>query len=93
MLSVAALSQLPVASHFRDAETVRFLLAATATDAPAPATSGNVDIHTLAQTDGAGIDSIAIGETFRLRVTRVATATGDTIVGDCELIMLELKET
>ena len=63
----------------------------TLTAATGPATSGNVDIINVAVTDGANIDSIAVGEGFRLRVTR--DVANDTAAGDAELIAVEIKET
>lgn len=56
-----------------------------------PATSGLVDIVTIAFTDGAQMDSVAAGEAFRLKITR--DAASDTAVGDAELIAVEIKET
>lgn len=56
-----------------------------------PGTSGLVDIVSIAFTDGAQMDSIAVGETIRIKVTR--DAASDTATGDAELVMVELKET
>ena len=56
-----------------------------------PATSGLVDIVNVAFTDGADMDSVAVGELFRLKVTRDAAA--DTATGDAELLAVEVKET
>ncbi len=56
-----------------------------------PGTSGNVDIVSIAFTDGAQMDSIAAGESFRLKITR--DAVGDMAVGDAELGAVEIKET
>ncbi len=56
-----------------------------------PATSGLVDIVSIAFTDGADMDSIAVGEGFRLKVTR--DAASDTATGDAELRFIEIKET
>lgn len=56
-----------------------------------PGTSGNVDIVSIAFTDGAQMDSVAVGESFRLKITR--DAASDTSTGDAELVALELKET
>lgn len=58
-----------------------------------PLTSGNVDIASLAFTNGAQIDSIAVGEAFRIRITRDANNLADTSAGDLELLACELKET
>lgn len=56
-----------------------------------PATSGNVDVVSVAFTNGADMDSVAAGEYFRLQVTR--DAASDTATGDAELIAVELRET
>ena len=56
-----------------------------------PATSGNVDIVSVAFTDGADMDSVAEGESFRIKVTR--DAASDTAAGDAELVKVEGRET
>ncbi len=56
-----------------------------------PGTSGLVDIVSVAFTDGADMDSVAVGESFRLKVTR--DATNDDATGDAELVKVEIKET
>ena len=56
-----------------------------------PGTSGNVDIVSIAFTDGADMDSVAAGEAFRLKVTR--DAANDTAAGDAELFKVEIRET
>lgn len=60
-------------------------------DTTVPETTGLVDIVSVAFTDGADMDSVAIGEAFRLKVTR--DAASDDAAGDAELLMVELKET
>lgn len=66
---------------------------AQAVTATAPATSGNVDIAAVTFTAGAQMDSLAVGEAFRLKVTRNAADAGDTMTGDAELVGIEVKET
>lgn len=56
-----------------------------------PGTSGNVDVVSIAFTDGADMDSVAAGEGFRLKITR--DAASDTAAGDAELLYLEIRET
>ena len=56
-----------------------------------PGTSGLVDIVSVAFTDGADMDSVAVGEGFRLKVTR--DAASDTATGDAELRFVEIRET
>ena len=56
-----------------------------------PGTTGLVDIVSIAFTNGAQMDSVAVGEAFRLKITR--DATNDDASGDGELLAVELKET
>ena len=56
-----------------------------------PGTSGLVDIVSINFSDGAQMDSVAVGEGFRLKITR--DAVSDDAVGDGELRFVELKET
>lgn len=56
-----------------------------------PGTSGLVDIVSIAFSNGAEMDSVAVGEGFRLKVTR--DAVSDTATGDAELRFVEIKET
>ena len=56
-----------------------------------PGTSGNVDIVPITFTNGAQMDSVAVGELFRLKITR--DATNDDAAGDAELVAVEIKET
>lgn len=62
--------------------------------ATAPATSGLLSYTTLAfgatQLDGLATGG---GDAFRFRVKRVATATGDDMSGDAELVFVEMRET
>lgn len=66
---------------------------AQAVTATAPGTTGHVDIAAIAFTDGAQVDSIAVGELFRLKITRDADNGSDTMTGDAELRAIEIKET
>jgi len=56
-----------------------------------PGTTGLVDIVNVTFTNGADMDSVAVGEAFRMKVTR--DAASDTAAGDAELVMVEIKET
>lgn len=56
-----------------------------------PGTSGNVDVVTIAFTDGADMDSVAAGEMFRIKITR--DAASDTVTTDAELHFIILRET
>lgn len=75
----------------QDLDADGFATAQTITAATVPATSGHVNITNVAVTHGANIDSIAVGETFRLRVRR--DVANDSAVGDAELVAVELKES
>jgi hypothetical protein len=67
--------------------------AAQTTTTTTSATSGAIVTTSIALTNGAQMDSLAVGEGFRLKVTRDATAGGDTMTGDAELHLVEVKET
>ncbi len=56
-----------------------------------PGTSGFVDIVNITFTDGADMDSVAVGELFRIKITR--DAVSDDGAGDAELHAVEIKET
>ena len=60
-------------------------------DTTVPDTSGLVDIVSVAFTNGADMDSVAVGESFRLQVSR--DAASDDATGDAELVAVELRET
>ena len=62
-------------------------------DATAPSASGEVSYDTIAFTDGAEIDSIAVGESGRLRLIRDAANVADDMAGDAELHRIEIRET
>lgn len=62
------------------------------TDTTVPGTSGLVDIVNNVHSDGARLDSLAVGEGGRLKITRTAVA-GTDAAGDLELLFVELKES
>lgn len=66
---------------------------AQAVNATAPGTNGARSYDSVAFTDGAQMDSLAVGESFRLRLERDATNAADTMVGDAEFARLEIRET
>ena len=80
-----------VSDSQQDIDSDGFASAQTLTAVTVPATSGHVDISNVAFTNGAQMDSVAVGEGFRLKVTR--DVAGDTAAGDAELWAVELKET
>jgi len=57
--------------------------------------SGEVQYTTITFTDGADMDSILAGEYFRMRITRDGngTTSTDNLVGDMELVFVEIQET
>lgn len=76
----------------QDIDADGFAAAQNTGDITVPGTSGLVDIVSTAHTNGAQMDSIAVGESFRLKVERVAVA-GTDAAGDLELVAVEIKET
>lgn len=57
-----------------------------------PGSAGVLVSHTHSHTDGAQIDNLAAGESFRLRVGRVGSNGSDTLTGDVELYKLTMHE-
>lgn len=76
----------------QDIDSDGFAAAQNTGDITVPGTSGNVDIIPSTHTNGAQMDSIAVGEGFRLKVKRIAVA-GTDASGDLELRFIEIKET
>lgn len=75
----------------QDLDSDGFAAANSVDNTTVPGTSGLVDIVSVAFTDGVDMDSIAVGESFRIKVTR--DAVNDDAVGDAELVAIEIKET
>jgi hypothetical protein len=75
-----------------DLDADSFATTQTATSA-APATDGTTQYTNIIFTDGAQIDSIAIGEAFRFKLSRDAANVADTMAIDAELLVIELRET
>lgn len=80
-----------IGNGLQDLDVDGFGTAQTVVAATVPATSGNVAITSVTITDGANLDSVAVGETFRLRVRR--DTANDTAAGDAELLAVHLIET
>lgn len=74
-----------------DLDSDSFASAQTITAATVPGTSGVVLVLNVAVSNGANMDSIAVGEAFRLRVRR--DVANDSATGDGEFLCCELKET
>jgi hypothetical protein len=77
----------------QDADSDGFASEINASAATAPGTTGFVDIQSVAFTSGAQMDSLAVGEWFRIRIARKVADGGDTMTGDAELWGIEIKET
>lgn len=75
----------------QDIDSDSFAAANSVDNTTVPGTTGLVDIVNVTFTDGADMDSIAVGEGFRMKVTR--DAVSDTAAGDAELLFVEIKET
>ncbi len=67
-----------------------FAAAQSVDNTTVPGTTGLVDIVSISFTDGAQMDSIAVGEGFRLLIQR--DSPNDNAVGDAELLFVEMKE-
>jgi hypothetical protein len=75
-----------------DLDSDSFATGVAATGA-ASGTSGIKVSTSITHTSGAQMDGLLAGEPFRLRVTRLAADGADTMVGDAELVDIELRET
>ncbi len=75
----------------QDTDSDGFATAVTWSAATTSGTSGIIIISNQAHTNGAQIDSLAIGELGRIKIERVGPS--DTMTGDAELMAVELKET
>lgn len=82
-----------IGDGFQDLDIDGFAADQTTAAITVPGTAGNVDITPITFTNGAQMDSIAVGELFRFRLTRDANAVGDDAAGDAEVVAIELKET
>ena len=81
-----------IGDEFQDLDTDGFASAQSGI-VTAPSTSGLVQVTTISFTDGAQIDGLLAGESFRIEVSRVANSGNDTAVGDAELLLVDLSET
>lgn len=77
----------------QDLDADGFATAQAAGAAAANAASGKLTYTTITFTNGAQMDSVAVGEAFRLKVTRDADNGSDTMTGDAQLVSTELRET
>lgn len=74
-----------------DLDADSFAGAQTITAATVSGTSGITSTTNVAITDGANMDSLAVGELGRIRIKR--DVANDTATGDAELVGVEIKET
>lgn len=74
-----------------DLDADSFASAQTVTATTVPGTSGVMTVTSVAVSNGANMDSLAAGDSFRLRVR--ADVVNGTATGDRELHAIELKET
>ena len=80
-----------VSDQVQDIDSDGFAAANSVDNTTVPGTSGNVDVVSVAFTDGADMDSVTAGDGFRVKVTR--DAVSDTATGDAELWAVEIRET
>jgi len=78
-----------------DLDTDSFASANNSGAVTAPSATGEFAYDNVTFTDGADMDSLAAGESFRLKVTRDAdgTTATDNMAGDAELLRVIVKET
>lgn len=74
----------------QDIDSDGFASDQTITAVTVPGTAGFIDIVSVNVSDGANMDSIAVGEMFRLRVTR--DVANDSAAADAELYAVEIRE-
>jgi hypothetical protein len=60
--------------------------------APGPSI-GTVDYAEIAFSHGAELDSLAVGEAFRLKLSRLPADAADDMSGDAELVAIEVRES
>lgn len=75
----------------QDIDIDGFAAVQSADNTDIPGVSGYVDIVSIAFANGAEMDSVAVGESFRVRISR--DAVNDDASGDAELLAIELKES
>lgn len=75
-----------------DLDADSFAAESTATGT-ANGTSGIETTTAPTHTNGAQIDSLAVGNRFRLKVARKAASGSDTMTGDAQITAIEVKES
>lgn len=66
---------------------------AQSVDSDTSVTSGEVTVASLTHTDGTQMDEVAVGELFRIKITRDANNGTDIMDGDAELHAVEIRES
>jgi hypothetical protein len=79
-----------IGDQVQDLDADGFAAAQSVNNTTVPGTSGLVDVVSIAFTDGAQMDNVEAGESFRIKITR--DAVSDTAAGDGELVAVEIKE-
>lgn len=82
-----------IADDAEDIDTTAHSYDANAVTATTASAAGEVDYAAITFTNGADMDSLAVGELFILRITRDADNGSDDMTGDALLIAVEIKET
>lgn len=80
-----------VSNNQQDIDSDGFGATSTVTAVTVPGTSGFITINSVAVTNGTNMDSIAVGEGYRLRIRR--DVANDNAVGNLQLWGVEIKET
>lgn len=75
----------------QDLDSDGFAAVNSVDDTTVPATSGYIDVVSVAFTNGADMDSITAGDKYRIKITR--DASSDDASGDAELYAVEIRET
>lgn len=75
-----------------DIDSDSFASAVTSDTFAAPSTSGQIKQANVDVSDGANMDNLAVGEGYRIKITRDADNASDTMAGDAEVLFVEIRE-
>lgn len=78
-----------------DIDNVSFAANQSSGQVSVPTSSGNVAVGTITFTDGAQMDSVAVGELYRFKLRRDGDSSSatDDATGDAELLYVEIRES